>query len=68
MINERKPTISSMMTAKNFSMNLKTINLLNQGLKRNERNLNCFWCCKIVCMALTVKHFIEIVFCWINMC
>lgn len=38
MINERKPTIPRMATAINFSMNLKIINLLNQGLKHNERN------------------------------
>lgn len=38
MIDERKPTIPRMMTAINFSMNLKIINLLNQGLKHNERN------------------------------
>lgn len=48
MIDERKPTIPRMMTAINFSMNLKIINLLNQGLKHNERNYVCFRCCEIV--------------------
>lgn len=38
MINKRKPTIPRMVTAINFSMNLKIINLLNQGLKHIERN------------------------------
>lgn len=33
MINEEKLTIISIMTAKNFPMNLITINLLNQDLK-----------------------------------